>query len=276
MVQLEGKPVHWIFCSAAKKPIGLHGWYSASTDTTKLEPGPNIGVACGKINNIVIVDIDPRNGGAETFAAELGWLPATRRHRTRGGGWHLVFRYPPQGIRNFSGRAGRLPGIDILSDGKGALWPPSPGYEVIDNRLMVECPARLVELLVAFGREDKGASLSREGDAPVSSGGVQLTRSVGQRTRYILDVVMNARAGDGRNARLYWAACRFAELVAEGLVRREAAETMLLSVAKYNGHVAKRGLAQTKATIRSGLNHQIAEKDAPLSCGLEERRDEQG
>src|SRR6516225_2678222 len=117
---LEGHALHIIYCNADKVPTGPHGWYSAVADAeciATLETGPNIGVATGRINGIVVVDVDPRNGGDKTFTEQLGWLPETRRHRSRSGGWHLIFKYPPQGIRNFAGtdRNG-WPGIDILSN----------------------------------------------------------------------------------------------------------------------------------------------------------------
>jgi hypothetical protein len=256
---LEGRALHCIYCTADKKPIGPNGWYSAVADAaaiTRLQWGPLFGVPTGRINGIVIVDIDPRNNGDETFEAELAWLPPTLTHRTKSGGKHLIYKYPPQGIGNLSGSKGRLAGIDILSD--GAVWPPSPGYTVIDDRPMAECPERLREL-VAIAKTEEGASspLPHGREAQASGGGVQRTRHVGMRTQNILAVVMNAGPGDGRNGKLYWASRRFGELIAEGLVPRECAEIMLLSVARYNGHVAKRGLYQTKATIASGLDHQV-------------------
>ena len=82
---LEGHALHIIYCNADKAPIGPHGWYSAVADAgsvAKLKIGPNIGVATGAINGVVIVDIDPRNGGDRTFAEELSWLPPTRTHGT--------------------------------------------------------------------------------------------------------------------------------------------------------------------------------------------------
>jgi hypothetical protein len=265
-VTLEGRALLIIYCDANKRPMGWgHGWGDAVADPARiarLRTGPLIGVATGCINGIVVVDIDPRHGGDKTFTEHLSWLPPTRTHRTRSGGRHLIYRYPLQGIRNFTGTVkNELPGLELKSDGYGVVWPPSPGYSVLDDRPMVDCPDRLRELL-AVAKEGKGASfpgvddLTQKNDAPFPSG-VQPTRNLGMRTGRILNVVQKARAGDGRNAKLYWAARRFGELVAEGLVARSVAEFMLLGVARYNGHVAKRGIDQTKATIRSGLDHQI-------------------
>jgi hypothetical protein len=113
--------------------------------------------------------------------------------------------------------------------------------------------------------EGKGASsIDANGttinDAPFLSG-VQPTCNLRLRTSRILTVVRAAKPGDGRNSKLYWAACRFGELIAAGSATREIAQFMLLSAARYNGHVTKRGLAQTLRTIRSGLDRRTQASD---------------
>jgi hypothetical protein len=275
LVKLEGRTLHIIHCDDDKRPMGWgHGWGDAVADPAsiaKLRTGPLVGVATGFINGIVVVDIDPRHGGDKTFTEHLSWLPPTRTHRSRGGGQHLVYRYPPQGICNFTGTARNgLPGIELKSDGLGVVWPPSPGYSVIDDRPVADFPERLRDAIsrgalspgvdATNGTGDSnGTKETKENDAPARTNlsGVQPTRNIRKRTDRVLNVVQSARAGDGRNKKLYWAARRFGEMIAEGLVVRKVAEFMLLGVAQYNGHVAKRGLKQTKDTIASGLDHEI-------------------
>jgi hypothetical protein len=273
-VELEGRALHIIYCDADKRPMGWgHGWGDAVADPAsiaRLRTGPLVGVATGKINEIVVVDIDPRHGGDKTLTEHLSWLPPTRTHRSRSGGQHLVYRYPLEGIRNFTGTdKNGLPGIELKSDGLGVVWPPSPGYSVIDDRRVEDCPDRLRDTLAIA--KYKGASSPGNGDPSESAESLgndpgndaplysapQPTLNLRIRTKRILDVVQTARAGDGRNAKLYWAARRFGELIAEGKVKRSVAEFMLLGVAHYNGHVAKRGLKQTEDTIASGLDHQV-------------------
>jgi hypothetical protein len=268
---LEGHALHIIYCNADKAPIGPHGWYSAVADAesiAKLKTGPNIGVATGAINGIVIVDIDPRNGGDKTFAEELSWLPPTRTHRTRGGGWHLIYRYPPQGIRNFQGREGRLAGIDILSDTKGVVWPQSsPGYSVIDDRPMVDCPNRLVAMVKTLRtpppREENGASLISSAWQPQADYEVpqplyimadRLT-SCPQHKRRVIGVLRPlVRTARGRNNALFnKAVCFRYEFIPAGIITIEAAGKLLFMAAQLCGYTAKRGDAKAWSTINSGL-----------------------
>lgn len=82
----------------------------------------NIGVVCGA-SGIVVIDIDPRNGGDVTFAAlttELGELPSTLTADSGGGGTHYVFRRPPGDLISKLGK-----GVDLLRDGRQFLVEPS-------------------------------------------------------------------------------------------------------------------------------------------------------
>jgi len=52
-----------------------------------------IGVPTGAISSFDVLDVDPRNGGREWYEAHKSKLPATRAHRTRSGGLHLLFKH---------------------------------------------------------------------------------------------------------------------------------------------------------------------------------------
>jgi len=55
----------------------------------------NVGIVTGKSSGIVVVDIDPKHGGTKEAADALAGVDThTREHRTRSGGFHLIFRYP--------------------------------------------------------------------------------------------------------------------------------------------------------------------------------------
>lgn len=87
-------------------------------------PGCNLGIATGAASGIVVIDVDPKNGGHETLrqlSLEHGRLPATPMQRTPSGGWHLVFRAP--GLLVSNAPLGR--GVDIRGDGGQIVAAPS-------------------------------------------------------------------------------------------------------------------------------------------------------
>ena len=117
-----------------KHPITRHGVNDATTDDEQIvkwwteHPDANIGIAAGRESGILVLDIDPRNGGTETLQRlekELGPLPETVTSNTGGGGEHRIFKYPDFPVRKDS--AGKLlgPGVDVLSDGCIMVAPPS-------------------------------------------------------------------------------------------------------------------------------------------------------
>lgn len=88
-----------------------------------------IGIAAGP-SGLVIVDVDPRNGGVETMRAlteRHGSLPMTPVACTGGGGWHVFFRAPDPAVvlRNAANVLG--PGVDLKSAGS----PGSAGGYVV-------------------------------------------------------------------------------------------------------------------------------------------------
>lgn len=88
-------------------------------------PTANAGVLCGKRSGIVVIDIDPRNGGEASFeelVTELGPLPPTPEALTGGGGRHIYLRYPKE---RTVPKSTPLPGIDIQSEGSQVVAPPS-------------------------------------------------------------------------------------------------------------------------------------------------------
>lgn len=77
----------------------------------------NWALATGHESGVVVVDVDPRNGGDET-AALLG-LPPTRESITGGGGFHAIYSVTePTRSRKLG------PGVDFQADGKYVILPP--------------------------------------------------------------------------------------------------------------------------------------------------------
>jgi len=135
--ELRGRP-----CSknAAKHPYGKlapHGLRSATTEAGIIKhwfgyqaPQANLGVVTDRL---VVVDVDPRHGGDESFAAierEHGELPPTWRVLTGGGGEHILFGCPDDiEVTSFAAeqmeKAPLGPGIDIRARDGYIVAPPS-------------------------------------------------------------------------------------------------------------------------------------------------------
>lgn len=136
---------------AGKHPMTAHGHKDGTTSIKIIKkwwekyPKANIGIATGSGSNLVVVDIDPRNGGNETFAKlerELGPLPITAIVLTGGGGRHIYLSH--------SGISTKLPsrlgnGIDLLGNGKiavaaGSIHKSGKRYEFADGKTFAEAP----------------------------------------------------------------------------------------------------------------------------------------
>ena len=137
-----------------KRPLTYNGFWEATTDVRRIKawwgrwPAANIGAPTGERSGLLVLDVDPRDGGPKnlnTLERENGPLPRTARARTGGGGVHVVFRYPAQKeVRNSAERLG--PGLDVRGEGGYVVVPPSRtqnDYEWIDR----SSPAEAVWLL---------------------------------------------------------------------------------------------------------------------------------
>jgi len=115
---------------ATYSPEQIKIWWSQWHDA-------NVGLACGAISGVYVVDIDVRENcnGFESFR-EFPGVPVTVRQDTPSGGAHLFFTaaIAPPNANKFR------PGIDIRGDGYYVVLPPSthpnggtyswtPGYE---------------------------------------------------------------------------------------------------------------------------------------------------
>lgn len=143
----------------AKAPACQHGVHDATTDEQTIrrwfadKPQLNVGIAAGEKSGLVVFDIDPRNGGEDSFLSWLervdGELPDTQVQLTAGGGLHYLFAHV-EGLKKCSVSAG----IDLLSDGGYFLaWPSRIGnnqyqWELssnpIDGHSLADMPNRWV------------------------------------------------------------------------------------------------------------------------------------
>ncbi|WP_332259297.1 bifunctional DNA primase/polymerase [Corynebacterium ulcerans] len=195
-----------------KVPVKLRGVLERgvkdfTTDETLIyrmwERYPNANIGGRPPRGCVVLDVDPRNGGAGTWeqinaCKPAGWLPNTLTIRTGSGGLHEWYRMPYD--LPVRGEAGT--GIDIKTH-KGYLvmpgsihpttgqsyvcerwqWPPTMLSEHwLKHVYKPPRPARRVSLLTARRGSGKG----------------------------LVESMVNALDGE-RNRTLYWAACRAAE-----------------------------------------------------------------
>jgi hypothetical protein len=113
---------------AAKSPLILN-WQNLTTQDPeqirkwwKQWPDANIG---GATNNLVVVDIDRRNGGDETFAQleMVESFPDTATTRTWSGGRHLIYVAPNGPVKGGTHALGL--GVDVKARGGYVLMPGS-------------------------------------------------------------------------------------------------------------------------------------------------------
>ena len=105
-----------------KIPLTRKGFKDATTDHdqilrwSKKHPNCNWAIATGERSGILVLDIDPRNGGIESIkdlVAEHGVLPLGPTVKTGGGGFHHYFRVPVASHL----RSGKLAkGVDIKTN----------------------------------------------------------------------------------------------------------------------------------------------------------------
>ena len=93
----------------------------------KKTPRANIGIACGVVSGITVIDVDPKNGGEisiANLAARGLTFPPTLRQVTPNGGVHLIYRHIPC-VKNWSNIKGLGRGIDTRTDGGYIAVAPS-------------------------------------------------------------------------------------------------------------------------------------------------------
>lgn len=180
--------------SPAKHPLTRHGKDDATTDLGTIAewfarwPGCNWGVRPPL--GTVVLDVDPRNGGATAITAlqeEHGQLPPTLTARTGSGGLHIWLSY------NGPTRGKLCTGVDIKSNSGYLVAPPSVHasggvYTWVNQAPAAYAPQWVKNIL----------------NPPIR------LRPPGERAGKIDPLILfvaGSQEGE-RNKRLYWAACR--------------------------------------------------------------------
>jgi putative DNA primase/helicase len=142
-----------------KHPLTPHGFKDATTNEHQITawwtewPDANIATPTGA--GRVVLDVDKRHGGLESFALlekKYGQLPATLTSRTGSGGNHLIYA-SSAAIRSVSNALDGYPGIDTRADGGYIILPPSRNedgrYEFEDCTVPLACLPEYLEKLLA-------------------------------------------------------------------------------------------------------------------------------
>lgn len=118
--------------------------WGATTDPVEIEqdwkrwPDANVGIACGPLSGLLVIEADTLAGHNVDGIANLnalierhGQLPDTIEALSPSGSLHIYFKWPDgRNIRNSAGQV--APGVDVRGDGGMVLAPPSvkPGIDL--------------------------------------------------------------------------------------------------------------------------------------------------
>lgn len=147
-----------------KVPLSLHGFHDATTDVAQITrwwqsvPNAGIGIATGTPSGLIVLDVDPRNGGTQSLAAieaQYDGVFDTAETLTGGGGRHFYFAHP--GKDYILPSAKPWPGIDIKAEGgyvaacpsihpSGIMYRWASGKEP-DRKALQAAPEWLISLL---------------------------------------------------------------------------------------------------------------------------------
>jgi hypothetical protein len=124
-----GLPIFPLRACEKAPPLTPRGFYDASANEAQIRnwwtrwPFANIGLPTGATSKMVVLDIDPRNGGPadrSEIVRQFGPLPETCEVITGGGGRHIYFLYEGGPVPKQL-----APGVDLKGDGGYVVAPPS-------------------------------------------------------------------------------------------------------------------------------------------------------
>jgi hypothetical protein len=228
----------------SKVPLaGTRGIHSGTTDPDIISgwwqrQDCNLGVVCGKASNLLVLDVDPRNGGDASLRrllAEHGPLPLTVVVRTPSGGAHYWLRYPADGgaMPSSAGRVGS--GLDVKGDGGGVVAPPSWRSEgvyefAIRDRTTPIPIADPPEWLVTLARPAPRPSADVVRLEPGRPGRGYVAAVIAAESRRVADAAVGTR-----NTTLNAAAFRLFGFVKAGLASGQAVTNELAAAAAAAG-----------------------------------------
>lgn len=125
-----------------------------------------IGLVTGKLNGIVVLDIDVKKGKNGWTSLKGKDIPETVTVTTQSGGTHFYFKYPADidfQMSNTADMYGKDSGVDMRGEGGFVVMPFTPGYSWVENKgfgeiEVAEMPKWLIEDYLAFKESKAKAS----------------------------------------------------------------------------------------------------------------------
>lgn len=219
-----------------------------------LADGPwNLGIAC-KPSRLLVVDED-QPGAFAAFAESVGHVPGPTFTVGTAKGRHYYYR---QGEGAPLGNSrGKLAGhcIDVRGGGAG-----NGGYVVAPGSVhqtgVVYMPLDPSGPILPVPEWLAAACTTAPQIQPLACRLPRHPASAFPALHGLVRFVLGGVPGRDRNARLYWAACRAAEMVAAGLVDQATAEAVLVDAALGAG--LHGGEPEARRTIASGMRTTAA------------------
>jgi hypothetical protein len=242
--------------------LTCHGFYAATRDPDRIRemirrhPTGLLAIRTGAASGLVVVDVDPGNGGmdtlAELHAARL--LPPTLTVETGSGGRHFFYAHPGAAIKSGGNLLG--PGVDVKADGGYVVaapsrhprtgrpyrWAGDGGFDTQPAALHAKVMLRLLKDRVERRPLAAPAWLDRTRSGEAAAG------DPAGRLAGLVRTVLEAPPGQ-RNQTLNWAAYRAAELIRDRHAPEGSIVSALTEAALHAGLTA----GETRATIASGL-----------------------
>ena len=255
--------------------------WGATTDAAEINqdfkrwPNANVGIVCGALSGIFVVEADTKEGhdvdgiaSLSELEAQHGALPATLEAESPSGSVHYYFNHPGYPIKNSASVVAS--GVDVRGDGGMVMGVPSikPGkgaYKWRNNLPIADCPQWLLDRIAA-GKEKPEPELSisqraaalvwvRDAFDEYADEGKHASNGAGYIEAAVLgeyDEVVRAPKGK-RNAQLNDFSLKLGHYVGGGVLDEQTVINEMLRAATDSGLVAEDGRLQCLATIRSGL-----------------------
>ncbi|WP_027462702.1 bifunctional DNA primase/polymerase [Deinococcus ficus] len=202
------KTGHMVGQNASWKPLMEHRPTADMLRVWLEQPQTGLGLVCGGISRLVIIDADGEKG----IRLFNDWGLTERAHvRTRSGGLHWYVRHPGWRVRTLqsqtNAKLAAIQGVDIRADGGYAVTAPtafgSMRYVPLRDHHELDCPSLLPphvqDLLgLAAPPSDEPVPFRARGYVPQKS--ESLAETLLQRA------LTKAHEGEGRNAAGFWLA----------------------------------------------------------------------